>query len=117
MEYKRLTGQEWSEDIDLTQELGYSYIYKRLHELENKIERGKLIELPCKVGDNAYLVIRQDENCIIENLCVTQISIDESGIWVHMRDEYLFLHCIHSKSKGLFFTREEAEKRLKELQE
>lgn len=44
MEYKRLTNQEWSENIDLTQELGYSYIYKRLHELEDKIEQGTLIE-------------------------------------------------------------------------
>lgn len=46
-EYKRLTKQKWSKDIDLTQELGYSYIYKRLHELEDKIENGTLIELPC----------------------------------------------------------------------
>ena len=41
--YKRLTNQEWSKDIDLTQELGYSYIYKRLHELEDKIENGTLV--------------------------------------------------------------------------
>lgn len=27
-EYKRLTNQKWSKDIDLTQELGYSHIYK-----------------------------------------------------------------------------------------
>ena len=42
-EYKRLTNQKWSEDIDLTQELGYSYIYKRLYELETKIENGTLV--------------------------------------------------------------------------
>ena len=45
--YKRLTKQKWSKDIDLTQELGYSHIYKRLYELEDKIENGTLIELPC----------------------------------------------------------------------
>lgn len=43
MEYKRLTNQKWSKDIDLTQELGYSYIYKRLAELEDKIENGILV--------------------------------------------------------------------------
>lgn len=43
MEYKRLTNQKWSKDIDLTQELGYSHIYKRLYELEDKIEAGTLI--------------------------------------------------------------------------
>lgn len=52
--YKRLTNQKWSEDIDLTQELGYSYIYKRLYELEDKIENKMLIELPCKIGDTIY---------------------------------------------------------------
>lgn len=41
-DYKRLTGQEWSDNIDLTQELGYSYIYKRLYDLENKIQDGTL---------------------------------------------------------------------------
>ena len=43
IEYTRLTNQKWSEDIDLTQELGYSYIYKRLYELETKIENGTLV--------------------------------------------------------------------------
>lgn len=43
MEYKRLTNQKWSKDIDLTQELGYSYIYKRLAELEDEIENGILV--------------------------------------------------------------------------
>lgn len=57
MEYKRLTNQKWSKDIDLTQELGYSYIYKRLAELEDKIDAGTLIEIPCKVGDNAVAII------------------------------------------------------------
>lgn len=42
-EYKRLTNQKWSKDIDLTQGLGYSYIYKRLYELEDKIENGQLV--------------------------------------------------------------------------
>ena len=43
MEDKRLTNQKWSKDIDLTQELGYSYIYKRLAELEDEIENGILV--------------------------------------------------------------------------
>lgn len=46
-DYKRLTGQKWTDDIDLTKEYGYSYIYKRLYELEDKIENGTLVELPC----------------------------------------------------------------------
>ena len=37
MKYKRLTHQKYDENIDLTYEYGYSYIYKRLYELEDKI--------------------------------------------------------------------------------
>ena len=44
MKYERLTHQKYDENIDLTQEYGYSYIYKRLYELEDKIEAGILIE-------------------------------------------------------------------------
>ena len=45
MKYERLTKKAgWHKDIDLTQELGYSYIYQRLSELENKIEDGTLVE-------------------------------------------------------------------------
>lgn len=41
--YKRLTGQKWSNKIDLKQEYGYSHIYKRLYELEDEIEKGLLV--------------------------------------------------------------------------
>ena len=34
MKYERLTHQKYDENIDLTQEYGYSYIYKRLYELD-----------------------------------------------------------------------------------
>ena len=45
MKYERLTHQKYDENIDLTQEFGYSYIYKRLYELEDKIEARILVEL------------------------------------------------------------------------
>lgn len=71
-EYKRLTNQKWSKNIDLTQELGYSYIYKRLYELETKIENGTLVpkysivdcgdtHCVCAVDTNNLLVIGEYE--------------------------------------------------------
>ena len=33
----------------------------RLAELEDKIENGTLIELPCKVGDTGYCIYRDDD--------------------------------------------------------
>ena len=107
MEYKRLTNQKWSKDIDLTQELGYSYIYKRLAELEDKIEAGTLIEIPCKVGDNAVAII--DTLCYpnaIYNVKLKDLAYiveDENG-------DVTFQHITR-----IFGTKAEAEKRLEEI--
>lgn len=80
MEYKRLTGQEWSDDIDLTQELGYSYIYKRLYEIENKIEQGKLIDTEKYFIDDGakygsvfpYVICKYFAEKAIHDFCVTR---------------------------------------------
>lgn len=74
-QYKRLTNQKWSEDIDLTQELGYSYIYKRLYELEDKIENKMLMEMPCKIGDTIYYANFFTSPPRIEEYIVTGIKI------------------------------------------
>lgn len=74
-QYKRLTNQKWSENIDLTQELGYSYIYKRLYELEDKIENKMLMEMPCKIGDTIYYVNFFTSPPRIEEYVVTGIKI------------------------------------------
>ena len=74
-QYKRLTNQKWSKDIDLTQELGYSYIYKRLYELEDKIENKMLMELPCKIGDTIYYANFFTSPPRIEEYVVTGIKI------------------------------------------
>ena len=106
-EYKRLTGQKWSDDIDLTKEYGYSYIYKRLYELEDKIENGTLIEIPCKVGDNAVAII--DTLCYpnaIYNVKLKDLAYiveDENG-------DVTFQHITR-----IFRTEAEAEAKLKEL--
>ena len=43
-QYGRLTKKGgYTKELDLKQELGYSYIYNRLSELEDKIENGTLV--------------------------------------------------------------------------
>lgn len=107
MEYKRLTGQKWTDYIDITKEYGYSYIYKRLYELEDKIEAGTLIEIPCKVGDNAVAII--DTLCYpnaIYNVKLKDLAYiveDENG-------DVTFQHITR-----IFGTEAEAEKRLEEI--
>lgn len=48
--YKRLTSDTgFARNLPINEEL-----YDRLYELENAIENGTLIELPCKVGDTVW---------------------------------------------------------------
>jgi hypothetical protein len=58
-EYKRLTKQVFDkvqgcEDKMTMHGQSLYDLYNRLAELEDKIENGTLIELPCKVGDTVY---------------------------------------------------------------
>ena len=126
MEYKRFTekGKLFIEDIDKVCEA-----YWKLQELEDKIEQGTLIELPCKVGDTIWTI-----NCwqeygkkeLGERYIVTRYELHEnicSYIEIHGKEYHKGDIVIHPKEnhKGVtpwvFLTREEAEKRLKELQE
>lgn len=57
-EYKRLTEKDGATRV-MSQWAGTSNelkIYRRLAELEDKIENGTLIEVPCKVGDTVYCI-------------------------------------------------------------
>lgn len=79
----------------------------RLYELEDKIENGTLVELPCKVGDNAVAII--DTFCYpnaIYNVKLKDLAYiveDENG-------DVTFQHITR-----IFGTKAEAEKRLEEI--
>lgn len=81
--------------------------YNRLAELEDKIEAGTLIEIPCKVGDNAVAII--DTLCYpnaIYNVKLKDLAYiveDENG-------DVTFQHITR-----IFGTEAEAEKRLEEI--
>lgn len=92
-DYKRLTGQKWTDDIDLTKEYGYSYIYKRLYELEDKIMNGTLVEL----GYHIRKSYRNHDDQRYKIILIDEVEIDKIGY------------------DGL--TKEKAEALLKELQE
>ena len=124
MNYKRITGQEWNENIDLTQELGYSYIYKRLQELEDKIEQGTLIELPIAYGTELHFLYSREhygkpqpprvystKEWFFEIRYDGKRWFSVAGRGIGYYGEYF-----HELGKTVFLTREEAEKRLKELQ-
>lgn len=120
MEYKRLTNQKWSKDIDLTQELGYSYIYKRLAELEDKIDAGTLVAVPYVIGQEVYWVDKKGY-FDVEKVKVSLITIRHDGSvdirLNHYNDDGSYRSCFKYDPKyyELFDNEAEAEKRLEEI--
>ena len=123
-EYKRLTGQKWTDDIDLTKEYGYSYIYKRLYELEDKIMDGTLVELPCKVGDTVYFIeyfcnangCSNDKQTICCG-CSEMLERERKKQTYVISEKKFRLKDLSKINKTLYITKEAAEARLKKSQE
>ena len=119
-EYERLTNQKWSKDIDLTQELGYSYIYKRLYELENRIKAGTLVTVPYAIGQEVYWVDKKGY-FDVEKVKVSLITIRHDGSvdirLNHYNDDGSYCSCFKYDPKyyELFDNEEEAKQRLEEI--
>lgn len=102
-------------DLSLVNEWGYSYIYNRLAELEDKMEQGLLVELPCKdlgafpceMGATVWLIYKRYWNVA-----------DKNGFWI-LRKSKVSPHNKERLSddfgKFVFLTREEAKKKLEVL--
>lgn len=130
MKYKRLTrrnedGTTWvkcsvcdiQDKCDFTKETCCQELQDRLAELEDKIEQGTLVELdmklPFKVGNTAYW-LNGLPNCIQEYKVLGYSFDCFCGLRVDLGDmQPILFRCFGIK---LFSSREEAEKRLKELQ-
>lgn len=76
----------------------------RWEEFKRLEEQGKLLKLPCTVGDLLYVVRFGD----IELHKVTAIEIQESGIYLKSERDKPFCE-LGSFGKTVFFTRVEAE--------
>lgn len=127
MVYERVTDRDWHKEKFYPTTNNERAIRKRLWDLENKIEQGKIIELPCKVGDMVYWVWEEYTNgkqkLSIEEWKVEVIHIEENewavkGFGKEREDGSRPFFWCHSSRFGIwwFLTLEEAEKRLKELQ-
>lgn len=95
----------------------------RLAELEDKLENGKLVELPCKVGDTVYRVMA-------DRRIKQPYEYKVIGFWYSVNNECNYLHLgrytdgvfvsfisvpFSEFNRMLFLTKEEAEKKVKEL--
>lgn len=73
-------------------------VYRKLKEYEDLEEQGRLVKLPCKVGDSIYSVI-EDGLTIVE----LKFSLD---FYVRRKNDF---------GKTVFLTKSEAEAKLREL--
>ena len=104
--YERLTKRAgWHKDIDLKDELGYSYIYQRLAELENAIEDGEIVRLPCPIGTKGYYV------------STYKVKVGFLGKWKVKHKIIETPLCYEMLGANWFTEREKAEKWLKELKQ
>lgn len=95
--------------------LSLTDLYMRLKVYEDAEEQGRLIVLPCAVGDMLYAVTRN----VISKFSVEHFEIYDSGVWVswkvidgfygHFRMDGFPASSI---GKTVFLSREEAEKAL-----
>lgn len=114
MEYKRLTGRDnWGGCVTIKNGTSKDEIWERLAELEDKIENGTLVELPCEVGNTAYCIYNNGEcDYWIEEELVHDFIITHDGE-IDIGTECRMIGKFYRY--GVFLNREEAEKKLEEL--
>lgn len=107
-EYERLTPK----NAVVTGRFSGKTLLDRLYELENAIENGTLVFLPCKVGDEFWWILNKysGEYEIVEEK-VKQIRICDYGFYI--------IDCDGSGwyLNEIYFTKEAAEAQLKEIRE
>ena len=99
---------------------GIDMVVKRLGEYEELDEQGLLLMLPCKVGDTVYCI--EDKkiwDCIIDKVTISRTN----GIWFEIKtpksmpDISAIEYTENDFGRTIFLTKEEAEQKLKEMED
>lgn len=121
-EYKRLTYK--ANGITYSKALTQEQLLHRLAELEDKIESGRLVELPCKVGDTIYYVeyFCNYKGCSTDIQtyccgCKEMIERERKHEKYVIAEKKFRLTDLSQIGKKYLLTKESAEARLKELSE
>ena len=129
-----ISGKDINELLDESNEnqMCKTKAYYKLQEYEDLEEQGRLIKLPCKVGDTVYVVtspfnvfddIEYEENMKVEvyGSYVSSITFYECGeqyrIYAKATNHFIgayFRECDFGKT--VFLTKSEAEQKLKEME-
>lgn len=90
----------------------------RLGELEDKLENGTLLDVPCKVGDSVWYIAfgRVYEGKIHAITFGGRNNVKGGQIHIYDYDKDNASLKLSEFNKSIFFTKEEAEARLKEVE-
>ena len=94
-------------------------VYRKLKEYEDLEEQGRLIKLPCKVGDTVYAIGFNNNKPIIYESVVLRILITEKEIVFNVKVDEFEINSQLKQSmfgKTVFLTKAEAEQKLKEME-
>ena len=112
-------GEIYISDTDETRRRGRKEVaYQKLKEYEDAEESGILLRCPCTIGTKLFWL----NGRFILDFVVTGFSINEYGAWLifaeHEEDGKIYSYSLESDKIGetIFFSEEDAEKRLKELE-
>lgn len=83
-------------------------VYRKLKEYEDLEEQGRLVKLPCKVGNTVYVIVGKN----ISAQKIQRATIDSEGKIEFCTKRRGF--ALFDIGKTVFLTREEAEEKLKE---
>ena len=111
------TGEELLKPKFKPLKMSKAEMAKEIRAWRNAEEQGLLVRLPCKVGNTAFRINKGAKNPIIE-LTVTQIDITRRSYNLEVIDRDCGeLMCFKNDiGKTVFLTREEAEKKLEEME-
>ena len=104
--------------IPLVKVLSGEYLYTAIEKLatyEDLEEQGLLVRLPCKIGDVLYCI----DNGIVETLIVNSFRIyNFNRVEIDFENASGFTLCTFAGEldEGYFLSREEAEKKLEEME-
>lgn len=118
-DYKRLTVKNVGKYTQIKDDCSTLDCLRRLAELEDKIEIGTLVELPCKEGDIVYFVNWLRHPPRIEAFKVDHLEVNKNYIHVACYDfenEYDY-SMYRFDGKDISFSKEEALKKRKELKQ
>lgn len=95
---------------------------RKIAKYEDLEEEGKLLKLPCKVGDTVYTLFLDDGKWNISEMKVCLINIQKelkkNVSWIYLENDYAKQYSsLYEFGKIVFYTREAAENALKEMRE